>query len=220
MRLDRRLVFWALGLGGAAMLAAAAFVVLAPGRAPHPPQGAGAPPPFKGEMGDFSYFTPPRPVPPIRFEDGAGKPLGLDAFKGKVVLVNFWATWCAPCKREMPSLDRLQAALGGKDFAVVDIALDREGKAAVAPYFATNALTHLGIYLDPSGEAFRSWKGEGVPTSFLLDREGRARGVMLGPAAWDSEAAQRLIRHAIGDGRPAAASEGAAPRGAASGSAG
>lgn len=152
-------------------------------------------------MGDFSYFASPKPVPPIAFADAEGKTLSLADFKGRVVLVNFWATWCAPCVREMPALDRLQAKLGGPDFTVLALSLDRQGKAAVEPYFAENKLGHLGIYLDPDGKAFRAWQGRGVPTSFLVGRDGLARGVLLGPAKWDSAEALRLIEHAIGEGR-------------------
>ena len=157
-------------------------------------------PRLTGEMGDFIYFAAPKPVPPIGFTDAAGKSLSLADFKGKVVLVNFWATWCAPCVREMPSLDRLQAKLGGKDFTVVDISLDRQGREAVEPYFAQNDLTHLGIYLDPKSEAFHTWSGRGVPTSFLVGRDGRSLGVLLGAAQWDSIAAVKLIQSAIGEG--------------------
>lgn len=217
MRLGKRSILWALGLGAATLGAAAIAGILAfggpgafdglvfGGRGRDLAGGAGTPPTLKGEMGDFSYFAAPRPVPAIAFTDGAGKSLSLADFRGRVVLVNFWATWCAPCVREMPSLDRLQARLGGPDFAVLDISLDREGKAVVEPYFAKNQLRHLGIYLDPSGEAFRRWQGSGVPTSFLIDREGRARGVLLGPAQWDSPDAVALVRFLVGKGHGAGA---------------
>lgn len=163
--------------------------------------GDGSLPVLKGEMGDFSYFDGPKPVPPISFEDGQGKTLSLADFKGRVVLVNFWATWCAPCLREMPSLDRLQAALGGSDFIVLDLSLDRQGKAAVEPYFRDNKLVHLGIYIDREGKGFHAWQGSGVPTSFIIGRDGLARGVLIGPAQWDSPAAVKLIRHFISEGR-------------------
>jgi thiol-disulfide isomerase/thioredoxin len=171
------------------------------GPGPKPASADETKPTLVGEMGDFIYFATPKPVPPISFSDGTGKALSLADFKGQVVLVNFWATWCAPCVREMPSLDRLQAKLGGKDFAVVDIALDRQGKEAVQPYFTQNGLDHLGIYLDPKGESFRAWSGRGVPTSFLIGRDGRSRGVLVGPALWDSVAALKLIQGAIREGR-------------------
>ena len=188
-----------------AAAALAAFLAAPPaGRGPFglaSASGDGSLPVLKGEMGDFSYFAGPKPVPPISFEDGQGKTLSLADFKGRVVLVNFWATWCAPCKSEMPSLDRLQAALGGSDFIVLDLSLDRQGKAAIEPYFRDNKLAHLGIYIDREGKGFRAWQGSGVPTSFIIDRDGLARGVLLGAADWDSPAAIKLIRHFIAEGR-------------------
>jgi thiol-disulfide isomerase/thioredoxin len=150
-------------------------------------------PHLTGEMGEFSRFSAPKPVPPIGFKDGSGHTLALADFKGKVVLVNFWATWCGPCVREMPALDRLQAKLGGPDFIVLDISIDRGSKEAVEPFFSENDLTHLGIYLDPDHAAFHAWKGDGVPRSILIGRDGLARGEMLGAAPWDSAEATRLI---------------------------
>jgi len=158
-------------------------------------------PVFRGELGEFSRFAAPRPVPPISFEDGDGRTLSLADFKGKVVLVNFWATWCAPCVREMPSLDRVEARLGGPDFAVLDLSLDRGGKGAVESYFAENKLGHLKIYLDGARGAFQAWHGEALPTSFIIGRDGLARGVILGPADWDSDDAIRLIRFYQQEGR-------------------
>jgi thiol-disulfide isomerase/thioredoxin len=188
----------------AAAALAAFLAVLNAGRGPFglaSAAGDGSLPVLKGEMGDFSYFAGPKPVPPISFEDGQGKTLNLADFKGRVVLVNFWATWCAPCKSEMPSLDRLEAALGGSDFIVLDISLDRQGRAAVEPYFRDNELAHLGIYIDREGKGFRAWQGSGVPTSFIIGRDGLARGVLIGAADWDSPAAIKLIRHFISEGR-------------------
>lgn len=161
-------------------------------------------PPLKGEMGDFNYFASPRPVPAISFQDGSGKTLTLEDFKGRVVLVNFWATWCGPCLSEMPSLDRLQAKLDGRDFTVLDLSLDRQGKAVVEPYFAQNKLSHLGIYLDPKSQAFYAFRGTGVPTSFLIGREGLARGMLIGPAEWDSPAAIEFVEQFIGQGQKGA----------------
>jgi thiol-disulfide isomerase/thioredoxin len=197
MRLNRRSILWVLG---SAALSAAAALTLA-GQGPFGRLVAGTDPSLprlKGEMGDFSYFTTPKPVPPIGFVDAEGKALALDDFKGRVVLVNFWATWCVPCVREMPSLDRLEARLGSKDFTVLDLSLDRQGKDAIGPYFAENKLSHLGIYIDPQGAAFHAWQGQGVPTSFLIGRDGRALGVMIGPADWDSPPALKLIEYFVG----------------------
>jgi thiol-disulfide isomerase/thioredoxin len=206
MRLGKRSILWALGAGTVGLTIALGLAVAWLGQFDAPRIAAGpASPLLKGEMGEFSHFAVPRPVPPIAFLDGAGRTLGLGDFAGRVVLVNFWATWCAPCVREMPSLDRLQAALGGPDFTVVALSLDRQGKEAVAPYFAEHLLGHLAVYLDPEGEAFRAWRGQGVPTSFLIGRDGRAIGVLLGPAHWDAPEAIKLIRYYMGEGGRGAA---------------
>jgi thiol-disulfide isomerase/thioredoxin len=155
-------------------------------------------------LGDFSYFTPPKPVPPILFLDGSGRTLSLADFKGRVVLVNFWATWCGPCVEEMPSLDRLQAKLGGSAFTVLDLSIDRQGKDAVLPFFAVNKLTHLKVYLDPKAASFHVLQGQGVPTSFLIGGDGRARAMVVGPADWDSPAALAIVQHAIDEAVPGA----------------
>jgi thiol-disulfide isomerase/thioredoxin len=201
MRLGKRSILWALGAGTVGLLVALGLAAAWLGRGDAPRIAAGpVPPPLKGGMGEFSHFAAPLPVPPISFLDGEGRKLGLGDFEGRVVLVNFWATWCAPCVREMPSLDRLQEGLGGPQFAVLALSLDRQGKEAVEPYFAEHKLGHLGVYLDPEGEAFRAWRGQGVPTSFLIGRDGRARGVLLGAAQWDTPDAIKLIRYYIGKG--------------------
>ncbi|HLI12274.1 MAG TPA: TlpA disulfide reductase family protein [Alphaproteobacteria bacterium] len=209
MKLGKRFTGWAFASAGAGLAVLIAASLLGLNMTAPAAQPAGAEPVLRGSMGDFSYFEPPRPVPPISFVDASNQSHSLADYKGRVVLVNFWATWCAPCVREMPSLDRLQAALGGRDFLVLDLSLDREGKAAVEPYFTANKLTHLGVYLDPKGEAFRAWQGQGVPTSFIIGRDGLARGVMLGPADWSSAAAVALIRHFMDEG--GGAGTGAAP---------
>jgi thiol-disulfide isomerase/thioredoxin len=118
----------------------------------------------------------------------------LSDFAGRVVLLNLWATWCAPCVREMPTLDRLQAELGGPDFEVVALSSDRAGAAAVEPFFRTHGLSRLGVYLDPQGEATRALGTRGLPTTVLIDREGREVGRLEGVAEWDSPEAKALIR--------------------------
>ena len=125
-------------------------------------------------------------MPDISFKDAAGKPLGLADFRGKLVLLNIWATWCVPCRTEMPTLDRLQARLGGPDFTVLPLSIDRKGMSAVDDFYRGIAITHLAKYLDASGEAADRLHTVGVPTTLLIDREGRELGRLLGPAEWDS----------------------------------
>jgi thiol-disulfide isomerase/thioredoxin len=128
----------------------------------------------------------PQPVQAVTFEDGEGRSLALADFRGRIVLLNIWATWCAPCRHEMPTLDRLQRALGGADFEVVALSIDRKGASAVAGFYEEIGIEALQLYVDPSGAAQRALRVVGIPTTLLLDREGRELGRLAGPAEWDS----------------------------------
>jgi thiol-disulfide isomerase/thioredoxin len=163
------------------------------------------PPSFGGAIKPFEAAQNPAPAPELRFTDAEGRELTLADFKGRVVLLNLWATWCVPCVEEMPSLDRLQARLGGPDFEVVAISVDRQGAAVVAPFYERLGLKRLGIYLDRSSQSMRALGLRGLPTSLVIDRDGRIAGRLEGAAAWDSPAAEALIRHYLALG-PAAAS--------------
>ena len=136
---------------------------------------AQAPPPA------FSMRTTPQPLPEIQFENGQGEAMSLADFKGSVVLLNIWATWCAPCRREMPTLDRLQATLGGPDFQVVALSIDRQGLPVVQEFYDDLGLETLGLYVDETGGAQRALSVLGIPTTLLLDREGDEIGRLLGP---------------------------------------
>jgi thiol-disulfide isomerase/thioredoxin len=136
----------------------------------------------------FARLARPREFPPLRFTAASGRQLTLADFRGKAVLLNLWATWCAPCRKEMPTLDRLQKKLGGGGFQVVALSIDRLGLGAVAPFYKKLGLGSLGIYLDPSGEAATALDLPGLPTSFLIDAEGREIARKVGPARWDSPA--------------------------------
>jgi thiol-disulfide isomerase/thioredoxin len=168
----------------------------------------------------FSMHAAPRPLPEIRFEDGEGKAMSLADFRGSVVLLNIWATWCAPCRREMPTLDRLQATLGGPDFQVVALSIDRQGLPAVQEFYDELGLETLAIYIDESGEAQRALSVLGLPTTLLLDREGSEIGRLLGPAEWDSPEMVAFFRdylkHTAADpsrkwSRPTRADRGSSP---------
>jgi thiol-disulfide isomerase/thioredoxin len=171
--------------------AGAATLVRAPA-----PQRADMPPALAGSYKDFTVNAAPSPAPEVGFTLD-GKPMSLADFKGRVVLVNFWATWCGPCVAEMPALDRLQAQLGGEDFAVVTLSEDRN-PAVIAPFYETHGLDHLKRYHDPSGAVSRAFGIRGLPTSVLIDRQGREVGRLEGPAEWDSSEALALLRHFIG----------------------
>lgn len=154
---------------------------------------------------DFNLYDKPHPISEVRFEDGRGQVLNLAAFRGKVVLLNVWATWCPPCRWEMPTLDRLQARLGGPDFEVVPLSIDRGGRTAVRRFYREIGITNLGIYVDKTGKATRRLRVLGLPTTLLIDREGRALGRLFGPAEWDAPDIIALLRRTIamsGDGDP------------------
>ena len=150
-----------------------------------------------GAMVNFTLHAEPRPVTDTVFQDENGAPLRLANFAGKIVLVNLWATWCAPCRREMPELDRLQERLGGADFHVLALAVDRGGAKKVKAFFEEIGIKHLKPYVDPTTKAFRIFKAYGLPTSIVVGRNGRELGRLIGPAAWDTPDALRLMRHFI-----------------------
>jgi thiol-disulfide isomerase/thioredoxin len=158
---------------------------------------AAEPPKFTGLAGDFSPIDPPLQMSAPAFQDKMGQPVTLDAFKGKVVLLNFWATWCPPCVAEMPALDQLQADMGGDDFAVVAVSMDRQGIKKSAPFYRRAGITHLALYNDTRGDLMTAVKATALPVTILLDREGREVGRMEGAAKWDSPEGKALIAHFI-----------------------
>ena len=143
----------------------------------------------------YEATVPPRPLGEIAFTDADGAPLTLADKRGKLVLLNLWATWCPPCVREMPSLDRLEVALGGTDFEVVALSVDRSGAAVVLPFLEKLGVGALEIYLDTSSRVLRTLGINGLPTTILIDRDGSEVGRVVGPAEWDSDEAVALIRH-------------------------
>jgi thiol-disulfide isomerase/thioredoxin len=169
---------------------------------------AGDRPILRGYSSQFIYLRPLEPVPSVQFLNRAGQPVGFNRFRGKIVLANLWATWCAPCAHEMPALDRLQAEMGGDRFAVVAIALDTAGLEAVAPFFRRQGLTRLAIYLDPSHQTVytdsHNAKGApfalyALPISYLIDDRGRAVGYLKGAADWTSQEATQFLKHFVAD---------------------
>ena len=164
------------------------------------PAEATTPSPASG-LPELSLFDQPRKVPEIRFSDAENRALTLADFRGKVVLLNIWATWCVPCRGEMPALDRLQAKLGGNAFVVLPLSIDRTGLPAVKRFYSALGLRKLGIYLDPSAAASRALDIPGVPTTLLIDRTGREAARKMGPAEWDAPETVALIRR-LTDAQP------------------
>lgn len=164
--------------------------------------GDGHPPAFRGGMEVYRPDNPPKAAPAVTFTDAAGRQLSLADFRGKVVLLNFWATWCGPCVKELPSLDRLQAKLGSDRFTVVAISVDRQGLDVVRPFLAKAAIRSLTTYTDPHGDSMRAFGVQGLPTSFIIDRAGREAGRLEGMANWNTPEAEALMRYYIGPALP------------------
>ena len=128
----------------------------------------------------------PREMLSPPFVDGAGRDLTLEDFRSRVVLLNIWATWCVPCREEMPTLDALQARLGGDDFHVLPLSIDRAGLKVVRSFYDEIGIQHLDMYLADSTRAMLAFGALGLPTTILIDRDGKERGRLVGPAEWDS----------------------------------
>ncbi len=148
----------------------------------------------------FVWFDAPRALPEMRFETGGGETLTLADFRGKIVLLNVWATWCGPCRKEMPTLDRLQARFGGPDFAVVPLSIDRQGVPAVKKFYEEIGIAHLGLYVDSSGRTGAALGLTGLPTTLLIDREGNEVARLVGPTEWDSPEMVALLEQYLKTG--------------------
>ncbi|WP_247870928.1 TlpA disulfide reductase family protein [Azospirillum sp. TSO5] len=142
----------------------------------------------------------PKPMPPLSFVDAEGRRVDLAEFKDRVILLNLWATWCGPCVKEMPSLDRLQAQLGGDAFQVVALSLDRGGRTAVEPFYKKTGVEHLTVFLDPGSESMKVLSLRGLPTTILVDPEGRELGRVEGAVEWDSPEVVAFLRQFLGHG--------------------
>lgn len=140
------------------------------------------------------------PAPALRFLDLAGNETTLDAFKGRVVVLNLWATWCAPCRDEMPGLDRLQAMFDPKEVLVLALSVDRGGNEKVVTFMQEIGLAHLAVYRDPKAEAARAFKVPGLPATILLDKAGNQAGRVLGIEHWDGPKAVAAVKALLAEG--------------------
>lgn len=127
-----------------------------------------------------------QPLPEITFHDGANQPRSLADWRGRFVLLNVWATWCGPCRVEMPTLDRLQKQMGGERFDVVALSIDRAGAEVVRRFYDQIEIGSLGLYIDQSGGALRALKITVLPTTLLIGPDGRELGRLVGLAVWDA----------------------------------
>ncbi|UUX96645.1 TlpA disulfide reductase family protein [Aquabacterium sp. J223] len=147
----------------------------------------------------FVMLPQPKKTAPVSFVNSDGAPMQLDHLQGKVLLLNIWATWCTPCRQEMPALDRLQASLGGRDFEVVALSIDNDvkGLTKVKAFYSQVGIRHLRVFQDPTATAGFKLGTSAVPTTLLIDRRGREVGRLTGAAEWDSEEAMNLVRSTI-----------------------
>ena len=166
------------------------------------PAGNGAPATasderLSGGVGTFVAKSTPAILPNASFQTGDGTPVALDAWRGKVVLLNLWATWCIPCRKEMPALDRLQDVLGSSEFEVVALSIDRSGVSGSRKFLDSVGIKNLKLYADPTAKLANEFKAIGLPTTLLIDRQGREIGRLIGPAEWDSPEAVALVQKAL-----------------------
>ena len=155
----------------------------------------------RGAMTTFVFKKQPTAVvKQPTFNGPDGQSMTLDDLKGKVVLLNLWATWCAPCRKEMPYLDTLQKELGSDQFEVVALSVDRGSPQKAKDFLAEVGASSLKFYHDPTAQAGFALMAIGMPTTLLFDREGREIGRLAGPAEWHSKEAKDLIRAAIAAG--------------------
>jgi len=155
----------------------------------------------KGQVAAMVEAQPPRPLS-LSFKGPAGQDMTTADLAGKTVLLNLWATWCVPCREEMPALNGLQAAMGGGDFEVVAINIDTGSDEKPKTFLEEYKIDKLGFYRDSSMGTFNALKKEGLafglPATLILDKKGCLIGAMNGPAAWDSDDAKALVTAAKG----------------------
>lgn len=155
-------------------------------------------------LGAVQNFVParePLPLETIAFTDGDGNQLSLADFEGRVVLLNLWATWCAPCREEMPALDALQAEAGSDDFLVLALSLDRGGLEKPRDFLEEIEIKHLALYHDKTGRMGTKLGAFGLPTTLLIGRDGKSLGRLVGPAHWDDPDAVALVQAAVAAGQ-------------------
>jgi thiol-disulfide isomerase/thioredoxin len=156
----------------------------------------------RGEVAAVTPATRPLRVPALAFLDAKGTPKTLADWRGRTVLFNLWATWCVPCRKEMPALDALQAKLGSDAFEVVAVNIDTRDPDKPKAWLAEVGITRLAYYADPTAKLFADLKAIGrafgMPTTLLVDRQGCELAYLAGPAEWASEDAIRLVQAALG----------------------
>jgi thiol-disulfide isomerase/thioredoxin len=157
-----------------------------------------------GEVAALALARTPFSMPSLAFKDSAGGARTLADWRGRTVLLNLWATWCVPCRREMPSLDKLQATLGSPNFEVVAVNIDTRDPEKPLNFLKEVGVTHLAYYSDESAQVFEdlktAGKAFGMPTTLIVDRDGCEIGDMAGPAEWSSNDGIKLVSAVLSDG--------------------
>lgn len=174
---------------------AAAGATLAVGLTPRKPRAAE----LRALSEALKLVEPSLPAPDISFVDVHGKQHHLSEFRGHGMVINLWATWCPPCVEEMPSLAALSKALAPDDIAVLPLSSDNGGAKAVETFFAAHAITGLPVLLDPDGAAVRALHAPGLPTSVIIDKQGRERARVVGAADWSTPHALAVVRRLASD---------------------
>lgn len=149
------------------------------------------------ELDKLIIHESPRALPEFSFVTGEGEAISLQAWQNKLVVLNIWATWCAPCRDEMPSLDRLQARLGGENFEVVALSVDTGGADRVVSFFRDVEVAHLEVMLDPGGREARRLGTFGLPSTIIITSEGEELARLVGPAEWDDAEVVSLLESLI-----------------------
>lgn len=148
----------------------------------------------KGPMVGVIVHPERKDIAAFTFTNEKGEQLNLSKWKGRVVVLNLWATWCAPCRKEMPDLGKLQTALSGPDFEVVALSLDRKGLEASKAFLQETGVTNLSLYIEPEAKSLAALQALGLPATILIDRNGKEAGRLLGPADWASPEAQAMVK--------------------------
>ena len=210
----RRVTMLAALGGGIAILAMLAGVYGMAGLRSNPASAACAPavaaasriaPLAHGEIAALTVARTPFKVPDLAFKDAQGRERKLSDWRGRTVLLNLWAIWCVPCRKEMPALDKLQAALGGDKFEVVTINIDTRDPEKPLAFLKEAGVMHLAYYSDQSAKVFQelklAGKAFGMPTTLIVDPSGCEIGEMAGPAEWASDDGVKLVSAAIANGK-------------------
>jgi thiol-disulfide isomerase/thioredoxin len=156
----------------------------------------------RGEVAAVGVAKASKTLPSLAFKDASGADKTLADWRGRTVLLNLWATWCVPCRKEMPALDELQAKLGGADFEVVAVNIDQRDPDKPRAWLKEVGIERLAYYADPAAKVFQdlrqAGKAWGMPTTILVDGAGCEIGTLAGPAEWASEDAIKLVNAALG----------------------